>query len=196
MWLYHVVKIKSLITLFRTLFLEMLKPKSKHFCFKEVSKSVMLGKVFWKEILRQVYKFKSEMVRLDIHTIIDKSKYIVHVTMFDRFKKTIFKFFIQVNNAKATVGFVYLQTADKNAMREYIALHYWKSKRWTEKHIYFYFTTFKKLCCNMQGSHTSLSTLSSVNWCTTGARLAWLEKCTQFLINKYGKPLFFIEYFC
>lgn len=51
----------------------------------------MLGKVFWKKILRQVYTLKSEMVRLDIHTIIDKSKYIVHVTMFDRFKKTIFK---------------------------------------------------------------------------------------------------------
>lgn len=47
----------------------------------------------------------------------------------------------------------------------------------------------------MQGSQTSLSTLSSVNWCTTGARLAWPEKLTQFLINKYGKPLFFIEYF-
>lgn len=92
MWLYHVVKIKSLITLFRTLFLEMLKPKSKHFCFKEVSKSIMLGKVFWKEILRQVYTFKSEMVRLDIHTIIDKSKYIVHVTMFDRFKKQFLSF--------------------------------------------------------------------------------------------------------
>lgn len=60
----------------------------------------MLGKVFWKKIQRQVYTFKSEMVRLDIHTIIDKSKYIVHVTMFDRFKKTIFKFLILVNNAK------------------------------------------------------------------------------------------------
>lgn len=44
--------------------------------------------------------------------------------MFDRFKKTIFKFLIQVKNAKATVGFVYLQTADKNALREYIVLHF------------------------------------------------------------------------
>lgn len=54
----------------------------------------MLGKVFWKEILRQVYTFKSEMVRLDIHTIIVKSKYIVpvHVTMFDRFKKQFLSF--------------------------------------------------------------------------------------------------------
>lgn len=69
------------------------------------------------------------MVRLDIDTIIDKSKYIVHVTMFDRFKKTNFKFLILVNNAKATVGSVYLQTADKNAMLECIALHYWRSKR-------------------------------------------------------------------
>lgn len=76
-----------------------------------------------------MYTFKSEMVRLDIDTIIDKSKYIVHVTMFDRFKKTNFKFLILVNNAKATVGFVYLQTADKNAMLECIALHYLRSKR-------------------------------------------------------------------
>lgn len=52
----------------------------------------MLGKVFWKEILRKVYTFKSEMVRLDIRTIIDKSKYIVHVTMFDRFKKQFLSF--------------------------------------------------------------------------------------------------------
>lgn len=42
----------------------------------------MLGKVFWKEILRKVYTYKSEMVRLDIDTMIDKSKYIVHVTCY------------------------------------------------------------------------------------------------------------------
>lgn len=44
-------------------------------------------------------------------------------------KKQFLKFLILVNNEKATVSFVYLQTADKNAMREYIALHYWRSKR-------------------------------------------------------------------
>lgn len=66
-------------------------------------------------------------------------------------KKQFLKFLILVNNEKATVGFVYLQTADKNAMREYIALHYWRSKRWTEKHFFFILLLLKNYAAICKG---------------------------------------------